>query len=171
MNQRKNPIPLPREPFTPRTKALKLSAAWRSMTIHEYRILDRLEIENMCKAGRENGNLAVSWRQFAEYGVNRKTIGPAIERLVKIGLLEIKQAGTAGHGPAHCARYRLTYLPAKTTDENGNVSYPDPTNEWRTAPAVPKLQRPDLQRGAYSRKKVPKPNGAHPDVDPSGRNI
>jgi hypothetical protein len=172
MNPRKSPISLPKECFTPHTRSLKLSASWRSMTQHEHRILDRLEIENECHAGRENGNLAVSWRQFAEYGVAQKFISPGIDRLAKIGLLEITSPGTAGHGPAHCSRYRLTYLPAKTIDENGNVSYPEPTHEWRTAPDVPQLQRRDPQRrGRLYRKKVPKPNGAHPEVDPFGRNI
>jgi hypothetical protein len=148
----------PKESWSWHTTALKQSAAWRSMEIHERRILDRLEIEHEWHAGSENGNLGVSSRQFVDHGVHKNMVGPAIDRLVKVGLLEITREGTGGRGAAHVARYRLTYLPAKTINKDaGVISYPDATNEWKHAPEVPKAYRTDRPRGSYSRKKIQKP--------------
>ena len=143
----------PKEPWSWHTLALKQSAAWRSMGIHERRILDRLEIEHMRHAGIENGNLGVSWAQFAELGSDRKIVGLAIHRLVAVGLLVITSEGTAGRGAAHVARYRLTYLPAKTVDDHGVISYPDATNEWKHAPSVPKLRFRTRWNGTLKKQK------------------
>jgi hypothetical protein len=157
MSKKKPLYRTPQESWSWHTTALKLSASWRSIKDPERLILERLEIEHERHAGAENGNLGVSWAQFVEHDVHKDIIGHAINRLVDVGLLEITRAGTGGRGPSHMARYRLTYLPAKTVDENGIVSYPEATNEWRHAPPVPKLRSPRPQRGICRQKEIQKP--------------
>jgi hypothetical protein len=153
MSKKKPLYGTPKESWSWHTTALKQSAAWRSTGIHERHVLDRLEIEHERHAGSENGNLGVSWGQFVDHGAHNNMVGPAIDRLVAVGLLEITREGTGGRGAAYVARYRLTYLPAKTVDEHGSISYPDATNEWRLAPDVAKLRHPARWNGRLSRKR------------------
>jgi hypothetical protein len=153
MNKKKPLYFAPREPWSWHTTALKQSEAWRSTGIHERRILDRLEIEHERHAGAENSNLGVSWGQFVEHDVPRKIVEAALDRLVAVGLLEIIRQGTGGRGAAHVARYRLTHLPAKSVDEDGAISYPDATNEWRKAPRVRKLRFPARWNGSLKKQK------------------
>lgn len=110
---------------------LLLSPAWRARPIPLCRILERLEVEHMRHAGKENGGLCVSYAQFVASGVSRRAIRPAIAAGERLGLLCVTVAGD-GVRPARAKAtadhieppnvYRLTYLP-----ERGKRA---PSDEW-----------------------------------------
>jgi hypothetical protein len=97
------------------------SPAYRVLSFHARRCLDRIEIEHLRHGGNENGQLPVTYGQFIEYGVmSRRFVGPALRELEALGFIEITEHGCAGNA-AHRApnKFRLTYIPAewKATDE------------------------------------------------------
>jgi hypothetical protein len=99
------------------------SPSYRVMSRAAEKILRRLEIELSEHAGKNNGDLIVTFAQFEEFGVHRNAIAPAIRELVALGFLEVTEQGRAGNAEfRRPAKYRLTYLP--TADA-------EPTHEWR----------------------------------------
>jgi hypothetical protein len=101
---------------------LLLSPAWQRRPRPLCRILERLEIEHLRHAGRENGRLCVSFDQFVEYGVSRRVIRHAIEAGVSLGLLDVVQPEAMVRNIKAPNEYRLTYVPA------GNSRAP--SDEW-----------------------------------------
>lgn len=99
------------------------SEAWRTAGRAARGILDRLELEHMAHGGNENGNLTCTYDDFASYGIRRKSIAPALNELVELGLIEIVARGRGGNAAyRHASRYRLTYLATRSAA---------PTDEWR----------------------------------------
>jgi hypothetical protein len=84
-------------------------------------ILSRLEIEHLRQAGKDNGRLICTYQDFAEYGIRRPSIAPAIRLTVQLGFVEITQHGWRAAGYGRPTHYRLTYLPANSAE---------PTDEW-----------------------------------------
>ena len=119
--ERKAIRPPPNEPWVWLTRELLRSEAWRTLTINDRRILDRLLIEHMNHGGVDNGRLRVSHRQFIEFGATKNLVAPALRSLVERGLIEITASPTDGSVRGYYL-YRLTFLPA---------DYREPTNEWR----------------------------------------
>jgi hypothetical protein len=116
------------EQFIAHPVALLKSEAWRSLKLAELRILHRLEIEHASHGGRQNGNLPCTRSNFERHGVRRKNITKALDKLVRLGLVEITVKGRMAYADLRTpSRFRLTYLP--TYDENG-AAVP-PTHEWR----------------------------------------
>jgi hypothetical protein len=108
-------------PWTKRRLDMMRSPAWRALSANAKCVIERLEIEHMLHAGKDNGRLVCTHRDLAEHGIRYPSIAAAIRNAVELGFVEITQRGyrSAGHGrPAH---YRLTYLPSDAAD---------PTNEW-----------------------------------------
>lgn len=101
---------------------LVTSAAWRERPKPLANILDRLEIEHMRHAGKENGHLFVSYEQFVAAGVSRKVIRAAEEAGVALGLLRVELSETILGNIRGATRYGLTYVP-----EKGKRA---PTDEW-----------------------------------------
>lgn len=101
---------------------LLLSPAWRLRPVPLCRLLDRIEIEHMRHAGRENGHLIVSFDQFVAAGVSRKIIRATIDLGASLGLLAIVQSAEMVRSIRAPNRYRLTYVPEK--DRRA------PTDEW-----------------------------------------
>jgi hypothetical protein len=103
------------------------SPAFRALTLSGRKVLDRLEIEYAHHGGdkgRENGNLIVTYENFATYGMDRHAIGPAISEVVALGFVEITEAGCGGNERFRRPnRFRLTYR----NDRDGA----EPTNDWR----------------------------------------
>jgi hypothetical protein len=97
------------------------SPAYRVLSFHARRCLDRIEIEHLRHGGNENGQLPVTYDQFIEYGVmSRRFIGPALRELEALGFIEITEHGCAGNAAYRAPnKFRLTYIPAewKATDE------------------------------------------------------
>jgi hypothetical protein len=99
------------------------SAAVAQLTLAAHRVLLRLEIELLHNAGKNNGALIVTYNDFEQFGIRRKSIADAIRLLVKVGLVAITDRGWRAADHGRPARYRITYLPAYGKP---------PTDEWET---------------------------------------
>ncbi|MER9761591.1 hypothetical protein [Mesorhizobium sp. M0138] len=101
-----------------------LSPAWSDARVGPLRaMLERLEIEHLRHGGYSNGELLVSYTQFVEFGISRKSIKRTQQLAVDLGFIEVTYAeGDGVIRPPNA--YRLTYLPAK-----GKTN---PTDEWKT---------------------------------------
>jgi hypothetical protein len=64
--------------FVPHTIEMLESPAWGVLSQSARRILDRIEIEHMRHGAVENGRLPVTFDDFANFGVERQAISPAI---------------------------------------------------------------------------------------------
>jgi hypothetical protein len=105
---------LGKDGFVGHTPALLASAAWRGRSIHLVRVLDRIELEHLAHAGRENGFLKVLYDDFAKYGIGRQYIKPAVLEGITRGLILVTHwGGYAGSGRQDPSTYQLTYLPWK----------------------------------------------------------
>jgi len=78
------------------------SPAYRILSLSAHRALSRIEIEFAHHAGRDNGNLPVTFDNFSEYGIRRSSIGPALDELEALGFIEITERGKM----ARAAEYR-----------------------------------------------------------------
>jgi len=101
------------------------SVVLAALSLGARRVLDRLIVEHLKNAGKENGRFTVSYTQLgAHAGVHQKDVAGALAELVDLGLLVIQH----GERPKGAARsrpncYRLTFLP----DYEGVW----PSKEWR----------------------------------------
>ena len=110
--------------FLPHRLELLISPAWRSAPRPLRNILERLEIEHLRHGGFNNGELFVSYLQFVEFGLSKRSIKPALELGQRLGLLEVIQETENHLSDIRGANsYRLTYVPAK-----GKAA---PTDEWK----------------------------------------
>jgi hypothetical protein len=109
-------------PWIKRRLDMMQSPAWRALSANAKCVIERLEIEHMLHAGKDNGRLVCTYQNFADRGIRHRSIATAIRNAVELGFMEIRQRGwrSAGHGRP--ALYRLTFL---ATDNAG------PTDEWR----------------------------------------
>lgn len=100
------------------------SPAWKARSVPLARILERLEVEHMRYAGGRNGGLNVSYTQFHDCGVSRRTIAPALKLGSQLGLLEVISGQRNPPGNLRPPNsYRLTYVPATGARA--------PTDEWK----------------------------------------
>jgi hypothetical protein len=104
------------------------SGAYRCLSIHGIRALNRIQIEHMAHGGLENGRLKVTWNDFVKYGIGRRYVAFAITEITAMGIVAIERRGRKFHGEdrGDPTQYRLTYLPVS---EPANM-YPA-TNEWK----------------------------------------
>lgn len=110
--------------FMPHRLELLISPAWRSAPRPLRNILERIEIEHLRHGGFNNGELYVSYLQFVEFGISKRSIKAALELGQKLGLLEVIQEAENHLSDIRAANaYRLTYVPAK-----GKAA---PTDEWK----------------------------------------
>jgi hypothetical protein len=117
--QRRNRIG---EQFAARTIEMLKSPAFCVLSLGARRFLDRLEIELAAHAGRDNGNLPLTFDQCVAYGIYRAGIAPAVRECVALGFVEVTQVGRASATAEyrHPSKYRLTYKPTEggpSTDE------------------------------------------------------
>jgi hypothetical protein len=101
------------------------SPAFRVLWLREHRFLYRLEIEHLRHAGRENGQLIVTYDDFVRWGIRRNDITATQRALEALGFIEVTARGQGGP-LKRPNRYRLTY-------ENvvGNRTYAEATHEWQ----------------------------------------
>lgn len=120
LGRRKFTIPTP---FVWQTAEMKMSPAWRTLSLSARRVLDRLEIEMANHAGKDNGKLLCTYDHFVEYGIaDRNSVASAIRECEALGFLRVKR-GRAGNADSKTpSLYRLTF---RETDEA------DPSDEWR----------------------------------------
>src|SRR5690349_15302677 len=81
------------EPWVWLTADLLTSHSWRALSVNGRRLMDRLLIEHMAHAGRENGRLKATHDQLVEYGLPRACIRAAIEHCEVLGLIEHHRGG------------------------------------------------------------------------------
>lgn len=75
-------------------------------------MLFRIILEHMAHGGTENGNLQVTYNQFEEYSISRKSVHAALLALDAVGLIDLVVKGQRSHGIARRpSRYGLTWLP------------------------------------------------------------
>ena len=104
------------------------SPAWRVTSLSARKVLDRIEIELAQHAGRDNGRLPVTFDQFAEFGMDRHGIAPAIRELIGLGIIEVTEHGRSGNaGGRRPNLFRLCYRHT----ESGEAS-----DEWRRIKSV-----------------------------------
>ncbi|MCA3625003.1 MAG: hypothetical protein IOC52_12610 [Methylobacterium sp.] len=105
------------------TDEMLFSEGFRLLSRSAMQCLFRILIEHAAHAGRQNGQLIVTYDDFADYGVRRSSIALAIRDLENAGFIETLR-GKLSYGVGKCpSRYRLTWLPTY----EGKA----PTNEWR----------------------------------------
>jgi len=61
------------------------SPVWRALSLSERRILDRIDLELASHGGRDNGDLIITRRDFAAFGVSPKAQLRGIAGLVALG--------------------------------------------------------------------------------------
>ncbi len=91
------------------TKEIMESPAWSALTINSRRALDRIILEHLNHAGSENGALICTYNDFAEFGIRRSSIRPAIDQLVLLGFIRCKRGGRWA-GSNTPSIYRLTWI-------------------------------------------------------------
>lgn len=109
--------------FAPRVIDMLRSAAFRTLSLSEHRILARLEIELADHGGTDNGSLPATFDDFEAYGIHRHSIAPALRALEALGFIEITEKGRAGNGEYRRPNlFRLTY---RSSEKEGS------TDEWK----------------------------------------
>jgi hypothetical protein len=78
------------------------SPPYRILSLSAHRALSRIEIEFAHHGGQDNGKLPVTFDDFAEYGIRRQSIGPALDELEALGFIKITEHGKM----ARAAEYR-----------------------------------------------------------------
>jgi hypothetical protein len=124
--------------WVPHTVKLCTSIACQALDRDAFLAVTRLEIEHMRHAGKENGQLKVTYDQFEQTGIQRKGIRRTLDWLCALGLLAVTHRGTFAVGGDNANEYRLTYLPWKFQQAVGAPQYLQPTNEWKTVKHIPK---------------------------------
>ena len=116
------------EPWAWLTRQMMESAAYRALSIHAYKVLDRILREHMAQGGKENGRLKVTWRDFKKDGVQSRRITGAIAEVEALGFAKRTFPGrrSCGEDRGAPAQYRLTWLPVFEPDNAKS-----PTNEWK----------------------------------------
>jgi hypothetical protein len=133
---------------------LRMSPAWVHRPIPVARVLDRLEIEHMQHAGKENGELCVSFDQFVEAGVSRKIVRAAEEAAEALGLLVVMRSDEIARNIRQPNKYRLTYVPEKNRRA--------PTDEWQDVTS----ERAEAVVEAFQKVAAGKRGPSYPRVTP-----
>ena len=100
------------------------SPAYRALSLSGHRVLARIQLEHLAHAGKENGKLPVTFRDFSEYGVHWNAIAPAIREVEAMGFIRVTQEGRSGNGEWRIPNmFALTHLPT--------IDNPKPTEDWK----------------------------------------
>jgi hypothetical protein len=149
--------------FVPYTREKLESPAWGALTLNDRKVIERLCIEHMAHAGTENGNLICTYSDFEEFGIRRKSIAEAIDRVEALGFIETMERGRLAKGEFRFpSRYRLTFV-------NGNLA---PTNEWQRiktweeAEAIAKKAAHEGENKMPGAKTPPVPGAETPPLAP-----
>jgi hypothetical protein len=129
------------------------SPAYRMLSLSAHRAMARLEIELAHHGGKpeENGKLPCTYEHFAEFGLHRDAIAPAIRELAALGFIEITRQGCAGNaGFRQPTLYRLTY--------RHWGSHKETTDEWKRITTIEeageiaeKARSPESKRGSKNK--------------------
>jgi hypothetical protein len=111
--------------FAPRLIEMLESPAYQALSLSGHRVLARLEIELGHHGGADNGRLPVTYADFQSYGIERKSIPPAIREVQALGFARVTERGRASKSDfgRHPNLFELTYIHGAHGEE--------PTHEWR----------------------------------------
>jgi hypothetical protein len=101
------------------------SPAYRALSLSGHRVLARLEIELGHHGGTDNGRLPVTYTDFQRYGIERKSIAPALREVQALGFAIITERGRPSKSDfdRHPNYFELTYMHGAHGEE--------PTHEWK----------------------------------------
>lgn len=101
------------------------SPAYRVLSLSAHRVLARIQIEHARHGGKENGKLPVTFKDFADFGIHRNAIAPAIRETEALGFIRVTQYGVASNAEFRIPnKFALAHLPT----DDGQTSA---TNAWR----------------------------------------
>jgi hypothetical protein len=111
--------------FVPHLIEMLESPAYRALSLSGHRVLARLEIEQGHHGGTENGRLPVTPDDFKRYGIERKSIAPALREVQALGFVRITERGRPSKSDfvRHPNYFELTYLHGAHSEA--------PTHEWK----------------------------------------
>jgi hypothetical protein len=146
--------------FAARPIEMLNSPAYRVLSRAAHLVLSRLEVEHANHGGRDNGRLPCTYEHFEEYGLQRRSIPPAIRELAALGLIEVTEKGVAGNSEfRQPSRYRLTYRPAHNAPGDGTHEYRKFTT-FPEAEAVAEHARQNANPHAVAAGKKRNPGGS-----------
>ena len=120
------------QPWVWYTREMLVSGALAAMSLAARRVVERIMIEHMNHAGREIGNLKVTYDNFELFGIRRKTISAAVKMAVDLGFIDITSRGYRAYGTARRpATYALTWL--------ARCDGTPASNRWKTS--LPESER------------------------------
>jgi hypothetical protein len=106
--------PPPDEAWVWLTQGMLESPAWGAMTASAKRIVERVAVEHMGNKGRCNGELIVTYADFARFGIRKSSVIEAIAIAVGLGWIDVTVRGSKAHGTyKNPSQYALTWLPRR----------------------------------------------------------
>ena len=116
--------PPPGQPWVWITQEMLESPAWRFLTENGRQFVFRIILEHMHHGGTENGNLPVTYNNFEEFGIRRKSIFLACNLALALGWIERTEIGGRSWADIRKpSKYSLTWLPLR----DGTPA----TNRWQ----------------------------------------
>lgn len=127
------------EPFVMTRRSWLESDALRSLSLAARKCLDRLELEHIAHGGKENGELIVTYDDFARFGIRRQSVRDALDETIDAKLMVVTEQGRGGNREYRTpSKYRLTYLPTFL-----GLKQIDPTDDWKNFTLPPR----DIESG------------------------
>jgi hypothetical protein len=140
--------------FIMRPWELYTSHSYRALNLYERRCLDRLELEHLKKAGKENGKLTVTYVDMRREGVGWKYAAASFRVLEALGLIQRTQQGRAANGEFRLSNlWRITYLPTAPSKK-------DQTHDWmkiQSADEAEAIAQANRYRDQRNRRPPPRP--------------
>ena len=101
------------------------SPAYRALSLSAHRIIARIRVELCHHAGKDNGKLPVTFRDFHNFGVRWNSISSAIREADALGFIRITRYGRASNAEFRIPNmFALTHLP---TNDGQTAA----TDDWR----------------------------------------
>ena len=113
--------------------------AWHVLSLTARRAFDRIEIEHMAHAGKDNGRLPVTYADFERAGIHTRLIAGALRELEALGFIETMKRRYRGAGgtprPVSIALLLgRRGTPRGATTAPTNISQSSPLNKLRRLP-------------------------------------
>ncbi len=123
-----------------------------------FQMLLRLALQHLSHAGKENGYLVVTKRQFTKDArISARFIIPTKEELIELGWLVVEHDGQYRGGARRDPnRYRLTCFKSKSFSATGAPVYFEPTNEWQDVNEKPTRPASQNQSEWFTRMNQPR---------------